>query len=224
MCDQNCIEWVRENIEVEDIRGKRVLEVGSFNVNGTLKPTLKALGPSEYIGVDIHAGSNVDIICPAERLVNCFGDESFDVIISTCTLEHVLDWRKAISNIKRVCKPGGMILLIVPSDWPFHAFPWDYWRYSPEDLKKIFADCQILALAEDPALPQRCVYIKLSKPEHFAETNLAGYALYSSIANRRVVRLNFWHYVNRRFAGIVLHHVHLGLNAFTSRFRARFSL
>ena len=67
MCDQNCIEWVRENIEVEDIRGKRVLEVGSFNVNGTLKPTLKALGPSEYIGVDIHAGSNVDILKTLEK-------------------------------------------------------------------------------------------------------------------------------------------------------------
>jgi len=113
--------------------------------------------------------------------------------------------------------------LIVPSDWPFHAFPWDYWRYSPEDLKKIFADCQILALAEDPAFPSD-VYIKLSKPEHFTETNLAGYELYSSIANRRIARLNFWHYVNRRFAGIVLHHAHLGLNAFASRFRARFPL
>jgi len=39
---------------------------------------------------------------PAENLIKRFGPESFDVVIATELLEHVIDWRRVINNMKTV--------------------------------------------------------------------------------------------------------------------------
>lgn len=43
-----------------------------------------------------------------------FGDQCLDVIISCDVLEHVPDYRKALSEFGRVLRPGGRLLLTVP--------------------------------------------------------------------------------------------------------------
>ena len=111
MCDINCIRWGAKNLTKDEIRGKTVIEVGSYDVNGSLRYIVELLEPAKYIGVDIVKGPGVDIICPAENLVERFGKESFDVVISTCTLEHVRNWKKAISNMKNICRPKGIFLV-----------------------------------------------------------------------------------------------------------------
>jgi len=45
----------------------------------------------------------------AELLVEFFGINKFDVVISTEMLENVKDWRIVINNLKEVLKPGGII-------------------------------------------------------------------------------------------------------------------
>lgn len=52
MCTQSCIQFGTKNLSREEIQGKRVIEVGSLNVNGSLRQTIEALGPREYVGVD----------------------------------------------------------------------------------------------------------------------------------------------------------------------------
>ncbi len=185
MCNVNCIRWGAKNLTKEEVRGKMVIEVGSYDVNGSLRYVVELLEPLQYIGTDITEGVGVDIVCSAENLVQRFGKESFDVVISTCTLEHIKDWRAAISNIKTICKPNGIILIIVPSYWSFHAYPYDFWRYKKDDIKNIFSDCEILALEEDSQTPT-LVYAKVKKPDKFFEKDLSGIELYSIITNKRV--------------------------------------
>ena len=98
------LEFFIENVRDEEINGKRVLEVGSGYVNGSVRPFIERLRPKEYIGVDIVPAKFVDVIGPAEKIVECFGEESFDVVVSTELLEHVRDWRTAINNIKSVLR------------------------------------------------------------------------------------------------------------------------
>lgn len=188
MCDVNCFKWGAKNLKDIDIFGKRIIEVGSYDVNGSLRYIVELLKPSEYVGVDIIEGSGVDLICPAENLVEKFGEQSFDVVLATCILEHLIDWRKAISNIKNVCKPNGIILIIVPFEWPFHEYPIDFWRYSKEDINNIFSDCEILNIEEDLHKPS-LVYAKIRKPNNFVEKNLADYKLFSIITGKRMLKI-----------------------------------
>lgn len=189
MCNVNCIKWGAKNLTEEDIKGKKVIEVGSYDVNGSLRYVVELLKPAKYVGVDITKGPGVDIICPAENLTEKFGKESFDVIIATCLLEHVRDWKKSVSNFKNICKPNGTVLIIAPSQWAFHEFPYDFWRYKKEDIKNIFSDCDILVLEEDPK-PPSLVYAKIRKPKIFAEKDLSDYKLYSVICKERRKEIN----------------------------------
>jgi SAM-dependent methyltransferase len=198
MCNVNCILFGTRNLLDEEIRGRRILEVGSCDVNGSLRPFVESRKPSEYIGIDIVAGRGVDLICSAEDLLDRFGEESFDVVISTELLEHVRDWRKVISNLKRVCKAGGIILITTRSiGFPFHSYPYDYWRYEPEDMEEIFSDCEIQVLERDP---DKGVFLKAAKPLNFEEEELPDYQLYSVAVNRRVKQisdkdLRNWHLI-----------------------------
>ncbi|MGQ9691607.1 MAG: class I SAM-dependent methyltransferase [Thermoproteota archaeon] len=110
MCRVLIFEFFIDNVRAEEFEGKRVLEVGSKYVNGSIRPFIeKFLKPREYIGVDIEPGKFVDVIVPAEKLVDCLGRETFDVVICTETLEHISDWRAAINNMKECLKSGGYI-------------------------------------------------------------------------------------------------------------------
>ena len=60
------------------------MRFGSKFVNGSVRPLIKRFcKPREYIGVDIEPGKYVYVVLPAERLVDYFGSESFDVVVST---------------------------------------------------------------------------------------------------------------------------------------------
>jgi predicted SAM-dependent methyltransferase len=87
MCHPSCIEFVMRNLSREEIEGKKVIEIGSYNVNGSVQQYIKSFNPKMYLGVDITEGPNVDIICNAENLVEKFGKESFDIVISNEMLE-----------------------------------------------------------------------------------------------------------------------------------------
>lgn len=189
MCNVNCIKWISLNISKEDIHDKRVIEVGALDVNGSARYVIQLLEPREYIGIDIEYGSGVDVICPAEEMVERFGRESFDVVISTSLLEHIRDWKRVVSNIKNICKINGIIYVIIPSVYPYHEYPGDYWRYSREDIKNIFSDCKILTLDED-ATPPSLVYAKIRKPEKFSEIDMSNYQLYSIVRNRRITEVD----------------------------------
>ena len=184
MCHASCILFGVKSISEEEIRGKRVIEVGSCNVNGSLRSLIELWKPAEYIGIDISSGPCVDVICNAENIVEKFGPGSFDVVISAELLEHTKNWRTVISNIKNICKPDGLILITTRSQgFAYHAYPHDFWRYEIEDMKHIFSDGEILTLEKDPQEPG--VFIKVRKPAEFIENDLSDYKLYNIVANKR---------------------------------------
>ena len=108
MCNVTGIIFAVKNLSREEVASRTVLEVGSSDVNGSLRPIIESWKPLEYIGVDILAGPGVDQICDVGDLVERFGKNRFDIVIATELLEHVRDWRRAITNLKNVCRPGGI--------------------------------------------------------------------------------------------------------------------
>ena len=184
MCSSWDLETVKQAVTAADVTGKRVLEVGSLDVNGSVRGDIMALRPAEYVGIDIRPGPGVDVICDAGDLVDRFGERAFDVVISTELLEHARDWRRIVSNIKRVTRPGGLMIVSTRSyGVDFHRRPWDYWRYEKEDFTTIFADVLVEDLKLDPTDPG--LLIKARKPARFVEHDLSGLALYSILRRRR---------------------------------------
>ncbi|MFA4981324.1 MAG: methyltransferase domain-containing protein [Candidatus Omnitrophota bacterium] len=185
MCTARCIIFGFKNLRKEEAEGRRILEIGSLDVNGSLRSLVESMHPAEYIGVDVKKGPGVDVICPAEDIIDKFGKESFDVVLSTELIEHVFDWKKVISNIKNICRPGGVILVTTRSyGFPYHEFPYDLWRYELNDFEHIFSDYGVEKLESDDCEPG--VHLKAIKPGNFHEKDLTGYKLYSMVLNKRV--------------------------------------
>jgi SAM-dependent methyltransferase len=180
----NVALFVALSLDREAVRGKSVLEVGSLDHNGSVRPLLQSYGPARYIGADIIPGKGVDVVCDASALAARFGPESFDIVVCTEMLEHARDWRAAVNNIKSVCRAGGRIVITTRSfGFKYHAYPGDFWRYEVEDMKRIFADMEILTLEEDP-VPG--VFLLCRKPEGGAAAELEDVELFSMALCRRV--------------------------------------
>jgi len=62
---------------------------------------------------------------------------SYDSAICLEVLEHVPDPFKAISEIHRILKPGGFLIISVPHLSRLHEEPYDYYRFTRHGLKYI---------------------------------------------------------------------------------------
>jgi hypothetical protein len=149
------IDFLRRNVQSSDILGKSVLEVGSYNVNGSPREVIEPLRPGSYIGVDAQSGPCVDKVVAADDLVKEFGEERFDVVVSTEMLEHVRYWRRIVTQMKAVVKIGGLLVVTTRSPgFPYHAYPEDHWRFTKDHFLSIFQDMAILVLEDDiPNMP-----------------------------------------------------------------------
>ena len=187
MCDITCIFFVAAQLSPREVTGRRILEVGSYDANGSIRRVWSNWEPAEYVGVDIIPGPGVDIVCDASDIVTKLGENRFDIVVSTEMLEHARNWRAAVSNMKRACKPAGTILITTRSfGMPYHAWPYDFWRYEKDDMEAIFSDCEILALEKDTDDPG--IFLKARKPnDDFQEKNLQDYQLYSIVSGERRV-------------------------------------
>ncbi|MEI9939946.1 MAG: methyltransferase domain-containing protein [Pseudomonadota bacterium] len=191
MCDVQCLDFVRGSLAAADIAGKHVLEVGSLDVNGSARAILQPLGPSSYVGVDIAPGPGVDVICNSENLVEKFGPESFDVVVSTEMLEHVQNWRLVISNLKKVLKPNGTLVITTRRiGFPFHGYPHDFWRFERSDFQQVFSDMEIRRLECDDA--SLGIFLVARRPEAFNENNLSSHELFSILSGKRTRGLENW--------------------------------
>lgn len=66
-----------------------------------------------------------------------FSNEAYDGVVCNQVLEHVFNPDQFLSEINRVLKPDGTVLLTLPFVWDEHEQPWDYARYSSFGLKKL---------------------------------------------------------------------------------------
>lgn len=185
MCSGFVIEFGRRCLTAELVAGRDVVEVGSFDVNGSLRPIVEALGPRSYVGVDITPGPGVDRVMDARNLRQELGAASADIVISTEMVEHVLDWHTVIQNLKGVVRPGGRLLLTTRSKgFGYHAWPYDFWRYELDDMRAIFGDMELLALEPDPDAHGVFVFTRRTSATDPVTPELA---LYSMLTSKRQV-------------------------------------
>lgn len=87
------------------LAGRRVLEVGSYNVNGSVRPLFAAA--ASYTGLDQRDGPGVDVA----RDIRAYEAEPFDVVVCCETLEHDAQPLELIRAMRRLLAPGGTLIL-----------------------------------------------------------------------------------------------------------------
>jgi SAM-dependent methyltransferase len=109
-----------------------VLEIGSYKVEGLEDLIdLRDLFPGRaYTGVDFRAGPGVDLVANVESLP--LPDASVGTVLAFSVFEHVKHFWKGFEEVRRVLRPDGVFLVCCPFYFHVHAYPSDYWRFTPE--------------------------------------------------------------------------------------------
>lgn len=150
-----------------DLRGKRFLKLDLWNeaINTRILKWVAEQG-AEVFGMDIshvvsrrahqnalNEGSDMDLVRADIRELP-YADESFDIVYTMGTIEHIDEYRHAIEEIRRVLKPGGRAIIGVPFKYDIFLRPllvavleaFGKYPYAPEksftpaELKKDVAD------------------------------------------------------------------------------------
>jgi SAM-dependent methyltransferase len=123
----------------------KVLEVGSLNINGTVRIFFK---DCDYLGVDVGAGKDVDLVCPAHELD--IPPNTFNTSISCECFEHDKYWVRSFKKMYDLTKYYGLVIFSCattgrpehgttrtsPADAPFTN---DYYRnLTAEDFEGAF--------------------------------------------------------------------------------------
>lgn len=107
----------------------KVVEIGSQNVNGTLRDTCPTR--FEYVGVDFQDAKGVDLVLQDPYSLP-FENESVDIVLSSSCFEHSEMFWLVFLEVLRVLKPNGLFYLNAPSTGSFHRYPVDCWRFYPD--------------------------------------------------------------------------------------------
>lgn len=114
----------------------RVLDVGSYCVNGSYKELFNGMSV-DYVGLDISAGPNVDVVVKDAYCWDEIRDESFDFVISGNAFEHIEFPWLTMEQIYKKLKPGGFICILAPFCLSEHRYPVDCYRYYPDGFKAL---------------------------------------------------------------------------------------
>ncbi|HLH18789.1 MAG TPA: methyltransferase domain-containing protein [Bryobacteraceae bacterium] len=96
-----------------------------------------------YINLDLAAVAGVDVVADAHRLP--FRDGVFQRIECDAVLEHVRQPETVMAEMRRVLAAGGYLHLVTPFCHPFHEYPKDYRRFTPDGLRELAAGMEVAA-------------------------------------------------------------------------------
>ena len=124
--------------QAQDIRGARILEIGSGRpVDGGYPYSSATLFDDSctVVMTDIEPSFGHQVVD-----VTAMGfDQDFDVVLCANVLEHVPEPARAVECLRRALVPGGLALVTVPMMYPLHDEPGDYWRITEHGLRHLFS-------------------------------------------------------------------------------------
>ncbi len=110
-----------------------VLDVGCGR-----KPYRAFVPARRYVGLDLdtpelRAMGAADLFYSGEKMPAA--DWEFDAVLCSQVLEHVFTPAEFLAELRRVLRPGGVLLLTTPFAWDEHSQPHDFGRYASFGLR-----------------------------------------------------------------------------------------
>jgi ubiquinone/menaquinone biosynthesis C-methylase UbiE len=92
--------------------------------------------------LDIDRANSAATIVADLAAADAVPSNQFDCIVLTQTLQLVFDLTSAIRHLHRMLRPGGVLLMTVPSITRAdrHQQSHDYWRFTPPTCLRLFGD------------------------------------------------------------------------------------
>jgi hypothetical protein len=137
-----------------------IVEFGSLQVEPDQSNDLRLVFPDKaFIGTDLRPGAGVDRVEDLRSL--SFADGEVGTALCLDTLEHCEDPLTACQELHRVVRTGGICAVTSVMFFPIHAYPHDYWRFTPEGMRTLLAEFDHVWVSGvgHPALPTQVVAV-----------------------------------------------------------------
>ncbi len=117
-----------------------IYEFGSLQVTGQEGfADLRPIFPGrEYVGCDRREGRGVDLILDLHEIG--LPDGTAGSVLCLDTFEHVEFPRRALAEIHRILKSGGLCVVSSCMKFPIHDHPHDYWRFTPDGFGSLLGE------------------------------------------------------------------------------------
>ena len=151
------MDWVRHLVKSQGLNepGLRVLEVGAYNVNGSVR---ELFNRTDYFGIDLRDGPGVDAV--VDICDDLEPTPTYDVVVSTEMLEHCELPQRATNHMVAWLRPGGHLIITTRSKgFPFHDPP-DFHRFNLNEIQQLIAKAgaNVQWAQTDPLCPGVFVY------------------------------------------------------------------
>lgn len=97
------------NLLIKNFSRGKILDVGCYTMRFDLPNS---------IGIDVKLNDNVNVLADAQFLP--FRDEIFNTVVAGEVIEHLVNPFLFISEVIRVLKPNGRLLLTTPNPWSIY--------------------------------------------------------------------------------------------------------
>jgi SAM-dependent methyltransferase len=96
--------------------------------------------PKTFVGTDFEQGKDVDFLADVHNLSMELDRQDtfpkkYDIILAPSVFEHFYNPFKAMEEISKSLKNGGLVFVSTHNCYPIHAYPHDYWRFTIESLQ-----------------------------------------------------------------------------------------
>lgn len=124
----------RAMVEAAPLVQGRLLDVGC----GTQPYRSLFTEVEEYLGLELDTPENrrtkqADLFYDGDRFP--VADGSFNTVLCNQVLEHIFRPERFLTEITRILRPGGCLIMTVPFLWPEHEQPYDCLRYTSFGLR-----------------------------------------------------------------------------------------
>jgi SAM-dependent methyltransferase len=126
-------QMLKDLVKTYDAPTKRIIEIGAgTNAQDHRRLFVKA----EFIATDLEKHEGID------KIVNVidFGsleNNYYDLILCLNVLEHIADPHRAVDEMHKGLRTGGVLFLVTPFLFPIHDPPYDFYRYTEYGLTKM---------------------------------------------------------------------------------------